>query len=141
MRLFIILQICTFFGSQQPQTAIFDGVYFYEYAIKKPNQINIGFIAVENGSPKDIIEFTISYSNGSVKTIQRKTVISPLQVHLYEKNGVLLFGDSIECYSDKSYIQRKKKIPDDYYLILSPSFFDLTNKERLRLLERYCCLL
>lgn len=130
---------CIFNDVQLPPLEFADGeVYLVEYAIKKPNQANIGFVIVDNDTILQEICFTINYSGGKVRNVvreeQRGTNIFHFKTN--EDGTVLLQSDSCVCYDDEAFKNDKKGIPDNYYTIISPSFLEITNKERLETLYK-----
>ena len=139
LTLAIMLSSCSFNSIQLPPLEFVDGeVYLVEYAMKKSSQANIGFVIVDNDTILQEICFTVNFSGGKVRNVvreeQRGTNIFHFKTN--EDGTVLLQSNSCACYNDEAFKNDKKRIPDKYYTIISPSFLKITNKERLETLYK-----
>lgn len=138
---FILLSMVTYcinVGGKSPQTPIVEGnVYIYEYAIKKPNQAHIGFIIINNDLIVQDICFTANFSKGKLKNVFRMDVAitNTRQYSKKEDGTILIEKNGFLCYDSESFINRKKRISDNIYKMISPSFLEMTNKERLKILD------
>lgn len=115
--------------SQLPQKQIIDGdVYIYEFAIKRPGRANLGFIIVDSNSYQDI-SFDVYFSKGKINKVNR--TISPV----YSENNV---ADKLGnfYYSSDDFIKKRRLIPDNIYKMIDSSFLEMTNKERLKILNK-----
>ena len=52
-----------------------------------------------------------------------------------EDGNIFVEGLRLLCYSSINFEKRNKLIPDDIYKMISPDFIDITNKERIKVLE------
>jgi hypothetical protein len=127
-----MLTFCDKTNGQLSQTPIIDGyVYIYEFAIKRPGRANLGFIIVESSSYQDI-SFDIHYSKGKINKVNKivRTVYS--DDNIAEKLGSFY-------YDSDDFVKKRRLIPDNIYKMISPSFFEMTNKERLKILNELSC--
>lgn len=113
------------------------GIYIYEYAVKKPNQVHIGFIIMENDVIVHDICYTVNISKNKVKRVFRtdKVTTGTLKYSNQEDGSIVLDKNAHICYSSSGFINRKKLIPDSIYNTISRSFFEKTNMERMQLLN------
>lgn len=112
-------------SSQTP--IVDDNVYIYEFAIKKPGRTNFGFIIIDGNMYQDI-SFDIHFSEGKINKI--KKAVTPF----YPKNNIIKkIGSSY--LSSEDFVRKRRFIPDNIYKMISPSFLEVTNKERLQILN------
>jgi hypothetical protein len=115
-------------NGQSFQMSIIDGnVYMYEYAIKRPGRANFGFIIVEGNSCQDI-SFDIHYSKGKINSVKQTVSSVCLSNSITKKLGSFY-------YDSDGFAKKNRLIPDNIYKIISPSFLEVTNKERLEILK------
>jgi hypothetical protein len=138
--IFILLSMltcCSTIDCQLAQLPIVDGdVYIYEYAMKKPNQAHIGFIIIHNDLIVQDICFTVNFSKDNVKNVfRRDNAITNTLQYSKEDGNILIEKNGLLCYDSENFINRKKRISDDVYKKISFSFFEITNKERLKILN------
>ena len=136
--LLFMLTSCNKADSQSPQTPIIDGnVYIYEYAMKKPNQAHIGFIIIDNDLIVQDIYFTVNFSKGQVKNVFRRdnAITNTIQYSKREDGNILIERNKFLCYDSENFISREKRISDNIYKMISHSFLEMTNKERLKILN------
>lgn len=130
--IFILLFMLTSYNKangQLSQTPIIDGdIYIYEFAIKIPGRANLGFIIVDRDSYQDI-SFDVYFSKGKISKVNR--TISPV----YSDNNV---ADKLGnlYYSSDDFIKKRRLIPDNIYKMICSSFLEMTNKERLKILNK-----
>lgn len=126
--LLFMLTSCNKADCQLPQTPIIDGdVYIYEFAIKKPGRANLGFIIVESNSYQDI-SFDIHYSKSRIDKVNK--TVSPV----YSNNNIAEKLGSF-YYDSDDFVKKRRLIPDNIYKMISSSFWEITNKERLEILN------
>jgi hypothetical protein len=132
-----MLTYCDKAEGQSSQIAIVDGnVYMYEYAIKKPNQVHIGFIIISNDLIIQDIGFIVNFSKGKMKNVFRRDNAITNTVQYSKKDGnILIKRNKFLCYDNGNFINREKRISDSIYKMISPSFLEITNKERLEMLN------
>jgi hypothetical protein len=136
--LLFMLTCCDRADGQLFQLSIVDGdVYIYEYAMKKPNQAHIGFVVISNDLIVKDICFTVNLSNGKIKNIFRReqVIVNILQYSKREDGNILIERNELLCYDSENFINRKKRISDSIYKMISISFLDMTNRERLKILN------
>ena len=138
--LLFMLTSCNMANGQSPQTEIIDGdVYIYEYAIKKPNQAHIGFIIINNDNDLVVqdIYFTVNFSKGQVKNVFRRdnAITNTVQYSKREDDNILIDKNMFLYYDSENFINREKRISDNIYKMISLSFLEMTNKERLKILN------
>ena len=136
--LLFMLTSCNKGHSQSPQEQIIDGdVYIYEYAIKKPNQAHIGFIIIDNDLIVQDICFTVNFSKGQVKNVFRRDneITNTVQYSKREDGNILTERNAFLCYNSENFIRGERQIPDYIYKMISSSFLEMTNKERLNMLN------
>ena len=124
-----ILNPCNKADGQLSQTPITDGdIYIYEFAIKRPGRANLGFIIVDSNSYQDI-SFDVYFSKGKINKVNR--TISPV----YSDDNI---ADRLGnfYYSSDDFVKKYRLIPDNIYKMISPSFLEMTNKERLKILNK-----
>lgn len=124
--------------SQSLQTTIINGdVYIYEYAMKKPNQAHIGFIIINYDLIVQDIYFTVNFSKEQVKNISRRdnAITNTVQYSKREDGNILIDRNKFLCYDSENFVSRQKLISDNIYKMIHPSFFEMTNKERLKILN------
>ncbi len=137
--LLFMLTSCNKGHSQSPQKQTIDGdVYIYEYAIKKPNQAHIGFIIIDNDLIVQDICFTVNFSKGQVKNVFRRdnAITNTVQYSKRKDGNILIKKNKFLYYNSELFISREKRIPDNMYKMISSSFFEMTNKERLKTLNK-----
>ncbi|MBM0654726.1 hypothetical protein JMN11_13820 [Capnocytophaga genosp. AHN8471] len=122
---------------QSSQSSIIDGdIYIYEYAMKKPNQIYIGFIIINNNRIVQNLCYTIELSKGKVENIIKEDInVGHLQYLEMPDGNILIKNSKLLCYSSKNFKYREKRIPNNIYKEISPLFLVMTNKERFDLLN------
>jgi len=136
--LLFMLTSCSKVDGQSPRMKIIDGeIYIYEYAMKKPNQAHIGFIIIDNDLIVQDIYFTVNFSKGQVKNVLRKdnTITNIIQYSKSEDGNILIERNKILCYNSENFISREKRISDNIYKMISSSLLEMTNKERLKILN------
>lgn len=124
--------------AQLPQPSIIDGdVYVYEYAMKKPNQAHIEFIIIDSDLIVQDISFTVIFSKGKIKNVFRRNnvITNILQYSKKEDGNIWIERNAFLCYNSENFISREKRISDNIYKMISSSFFEMTNKERLKILN------
>ncbi len=81
--IFLLMLIsCDKTAGQLSQMVITDGdVYMYEYAMKKPNQLHVGFIIINNDLIVQNISFTVNFSKDKIKNVFRNDneITNPVQ--------------------------------------------------------------
>jgi len=134
--LILILFMMTPCCNKDNNFSIKDGdTYIYEYAIKKPGQAYVGFIVLSDSLIVQDICFTINFSDGKIKNVTKAEGIkSNTRKYSKKENGNVYVG-SLLCYTSESFISRRKLITDDIYKMISPDFLNITNKERLKMLD------
>jgi hypothetical protein len=124
-----MITFCNNTNGQSFQMPIIDGnVYIYEFAIKRPGRANLGFIIVESNSYQDI-SFDIHFSKNKINKVN-KTVSS-----VYIDNNIV--GKLGNCYySSDDFAKKRRLIPDTIYKMISSTFFEISNEERLVMLSK-----
>ena len=139
--IFILLAMLTSSNeleAQLPQTSIIEGdVYIYDYAMKKHNQAHIGFIVINNDLIVQDLSFIVNFSKSKVKNVCRRdcVVTKILRYSKREDSNILTERNAFLCYNSENFIRRGKQIPDYIYKMISSSFLEMTNKERLNVLN------
>ena len=143
--IFILLAMLTSSNeleAQLPQTSIIEGdvyiyIYIYDYAMKKHNQAHIGFIVINNDLIVQDISFTVNFSKGKVKNVCRRdhVVTKILRYSKREDGNILTERNAFLCYNSENFIRGERQIPDYIYKMISSSFLEMTNKERLNMLN------
>lgn len=105
--------------------------------MKKHNQAHIGFIVINNDLIVQDISFTVNFSKGKVKNVCRRDhiVTKMLRYSKREDGNILTERNAFLCYNSENFIRRGKQIPDYIYKMISSSFLEMTNKERLNVLN------
>lgn len=134
--LILILFMTVSYCSKNNNVHVVEGeTYIYEYAVKKPGQAYIGFIVLKDSLIVQDICFTINFSEGKIKDVTKaERIKSNTRKYSKKENGNIYVG-SLLCYSSEGFINRRKLIPDDIYKMISPDFLNMTNRERLKMLD------
>lgn len=113
-----------------------EGIYIYEYSIKKPGEAYVGFITINDSLIVHDVCFTINFSNGRIKNVTKEERIKTKghDYYIKEDGNIFIEGFGLLSYSSENFNTRNKLIPDNIYKMISPDFFNMTNKERLNLL-------
>jgi len=111
--------------------------YIYEYAIKKPGQAYVGFITLDNSLIVQDICFTINFSDGKIKDVTKaERIKSNTRKYSKKENGNIYIG-SLLCYTSENFTCRNKLISDDIYKMISSDFLNVSNKDRLKMLDSF----
>ena len=105
--------------------------------MKKPNQAHIRFIIINNDLIVQDIYFTVNFSKEQVKNISRRdnAITNTVQYLKREDGNILIDRNKFLCYDSENFVSRQKLISDNIYKMIHPSFFEMTNKERLKILN------
>lgn len=104
-------------------------VYIYEFAIKRLGRINLGFLIVERDSCQNL-SFDVRFSKGKINAVNKTDDLFQLEDKIAERLG------DFYCNSD-DFAKKDRLIPDSIYKMISSSFLEITNKERLEVLNEY----
>ncbi|HOU97504.1 MAG TPA: hypothetical protein PLP65_01530 [Bacteroidales bacterium] len=134
--LILILFMTVSYCSKVNNVQVVEGeTYIYEYAIKKPGQAYVGFIILKDSLIVQDICFTINFSDGKIKDVTKAEGIKSNTCKYSKKENGNIYVGSLLCYTSENFTSRRKLIPDDIYKMISPDFLNMTNKERLKMLD------
>lgn len=132
-RILILLFILIFnkkVSAQSSQIQMLDQeMYIYEFAIKKIGRANIGFLIIENNLCWDI-SFDVHFSKDKIKKVDKF-----VRIYYYDNNIAKKIGGFY--HSNNDFVKKRRLIPDNIYKIISPFFLEITNKERLEILDGF----
>ena len=112
-------------------------IYLYEYSMKKPSQIDIGFIVIEDGEIVQNTSFKIRFTRNKLKSVVKTNCASndTQSYSIIDKGIIRLDATGMTCYSSGHFEEREQQIPSKFYYMISPLFLDVTNIERLHYLN------
>ena len=108
-------------------------IYMYESAIKRSGQANFGFLIVKHDKCQEI-SFDIRFSKDKIDKVSKTIRILPLEYEVIERSGDFY-------YNSDDFVKKHRLIPDNIYKMISSSFLEITNKERLQILNELFVLL
>jgi hypothetical protein len=132
--LFMMAPCC----NKDNNSCIKDGeTYIYEYSIKVPGQANVGFVITDDTSVIQNIDFKIYFSKGKVEKVLKYDGLKGGKYHYSQKENGNIFIEELNklCYTSEDFISRNKLVSDDIYKLISSDFLNMTNKERLKMLD------
>ncbi|MFR2068956.1 MAG: hypothetical protein ACLS4S_01680 [Bacteroides nordii] len=106
-------------------------IYIYEFAMKRPGRVNLGFLIVEHDKYQEI-SFDIRFSKDKVDKVNKTIRTLPLDDKVVERSGDFY-------YNSDDFVKKYRLIPDNIYKMISFSFLEITNKERLQILNELSC--
>jgi len=110
------------------QEAVIDGnIYIYEFAIKKPGRANLGFVIVDSNLYQKV-SFDIHFSKDQITKVTRTISPSHSDNKITKRLGSFY-------YSSEDFVNKRRLIPDNVYKMISIAFLEMTNKERLKILN------
>lgn len=114
-----------------------EGIYIYEFAVKKPGHAYVGFIITNDTLAIQRIGYEIFFSKRGIVKVDRGVYKGFIPHKFMEKNDGNIFveGFRLLCFSSGNFKDRNKLIPDDIYKMISPDFLNITNEERCEILE------
>jgi len=107
-------------------------IYMYEFAIKRPGRANLGFLIVKHDKYQEI-SFDIRFSKDKIDRVNKTIRILPLDDKVVERSGDFY-------YNSDDFVKKHRLIPDNIYRMISSSFLEITNKERLQILNELSCI-
>ncbi|MBX9188671.1 hypothetical protein HCG69_11405 [Bacteroides sp. K03] len=105
--------------------------YIYEFAMKRPGRVNLGFLIVEHDKYQEI-SFDIRFAKDKIDKVNKTIRILPLDDKVVERSGDFY-------YNSDDFVKKHRLIPDNIYKMISSSFLEMTNKERLQILNKLFC--
>ncbi|MBT9873165.1 hypothetical protein GPL06_10135 [Bacteroides salyersiae] len=126
-----LLFILIYCDKSDAQLSTFEHEYIYEFAIKRPGRVNLGFLIVERDKYQEIL-FDIRFSKDKIDKVNKTVRILPLNNKVVERSGDFY-------YNSDDFVKKHRLIPDNIYRMISSSFLEITNKERLQILNELFC--
>ena len=123
-------------GSQNYSTGDKD-LYICEYASKIFGQTSLTFLEIDDSTAIES-SYTIYYTKTVIKrVVERKHIIKYKSIN--KNNGNISFNDyKTIYYTSKNFANIRRLNSDIFYHLLSPKFFDISNKEKLEIIESLC---
>ncbi len=114
-----------------------EGLYICDYASKIFGQTTLVLVEL-NDSTAIESSYTIYYTKTKIKrVVKRKHIIKYKSIN--KNNGNISFNDyKTIYYTSKNFANHRRLNSDIFYHLLSPKFFDISNKEKLKILESLC---
>ena len=106
-------------------------IYIYEFAMKRSGRVNLGFLIVEHDKYQEI-SFDIRFAKDKIDKVNKTIRILPLDDKVVERSGDFY-------YNSDDFVKKHRLIPDNIYKMISSSFLEMTNKERLQILNKLFC--
>lgn len=107
-------------------------IYMYESVIKRPGWANLGFLIVKHDEYQEI-SFDIRFSKDKIDKVNKTIRILPLDDKVVERSGGFY-------YNSDDFVKKYRLIPDNIYRMISSSFLEIINKERLQILNELSCI-
>ena len=131
--IFTLLFMLIYCDKSDAQLATFEhDIYMYEFAIKRPGRANLGFLIVKHDECREI-SFDIHFSKDKIDKVNKTIRILPLDDKVVERSGDFY-------YNSDDFVKKHRLIPDNIYRMISSSFLEITNKERLQILNELSCI-
>ena len=131
--IFTLLFMLIYCDKSDAQLATFEhDIYMYEFAIKRPGWANLGFLIVKHDKCQEI-SFDIHFFKDKIDKVNKAIRILPLDDKVVERSGDFY-------YNSDDFVKKHRLIPDNIYRMISSSFLEITNKERLQILNELSCI-
>ena len=128
-----LLFMLIYFDKSDAQLSTFEhDIYMYESAIKRSGWANLGFLIVKHDECQEI-SFDIRFSKEKIDKVNKTIRILPLDDKVVEWSGGFY-------YNSDDFVKKHRLIPDNIYRMISSSFLEITNKERLQILNELSCI-